>query len=266
MAPPTWVWEGTSTAGTSTAVTPYPVSGVLAGDIPFIICASKASTGTGEPPAIADPTGFTKLGEPWGGTGTAGAGTGPVKLTIWKKTTDATGSENGTSVTVTNPANSSFVYCNIHGVRRATGGSTILTALVSGQDTTGGTAVSMTCGSDPGIIVDDLLLCLMGLTVNTSAAMSAEALTATSATFTTIAALNERDDDGTTSGNDARRVVYDAACTAGPATAAPVISATSASSAQSGVGAVLRIREQAAAAAIPAQRPRNLAAFRSTYW
>lgn len=249
MAPPTWVWEGTSTAGTTSAVTPYPVSGVLAADIPFIVCISKASTGTGEPPAIADPTGFTKLFEAWGGTGTAGAGTGPVKLTVWQKTTDADGSENGTSVTVTNPANSSFVYCNIHGIRRATAGSTILTANASGQDSTSGTAVSVTCGSNPGITVDDLVLVLFGLTVNTSAAMSAEAITATGATFSTITATNERDDDGTTSGNDSRRVVCDAACTAGTATAAPVITATSASASQSGVGAVLRIREQVTAAA-----------------
>lgn len=244
MAAPTWVWEGTSTASTTTAVVPYPVAGVTAGDIPLLVVVSKATTGTGEPPAIADPTGFTKLFEAWGGTGTAGAGTGPVKITVWKKTTDADGSENGTSVSVVNPSGSSLVYGNIHGIRRATAGSTVLTANASGQDSTSGTDISVTCGSDPGITVDDLVLVLFGLTVATAGATSAEAIAATGATFGSFV---ERDDDSTTSGNDARRVVCDFPCTAGTASAAPVLTATSASAAQSGVGAVLRIREQVVA-------------------
>ncbi len=246
MAPPTWVWNGTSTASTTTAAIPYPVSGVTAGDIPLVVVISKASTGTGEPPTIADPSGFTKLFEAWGGTGTAGAGTGPVKITVWKKTTDADGTENGTSVSVVNPANSAMVYGNIHGVRRATGGSTVLTANASGQDSSAGTAWSVTCGSDPGITLDDLCFWLAGGTVNTSATFTVEAITATGATF---GMMTEREDAGSNTGNGGRRVVATMACTAGPSSAAPVLTGTSASSSQSGVGAILRIREQVTAAA-----------------
>ncbi len=245
MAPPTWVWNGTSTASTTTAAIPYPVSGVTAGDIPLVVVISKASTGTGEPPTIADPSGFTKLFEAWGGTGTAGAGTGPVKITVWKKTTDADGTENGTSVSVVNPA-SAMVYGNIHGVRRATGGSTVLTANASGQDSSAGTAWSVTCGSDPGITLDDLCFWLAGGTVNTSATFTVEAITATGATF---GMMTEREDAGSNTGNGGRRVVATMACTAGPSSAAPVLTGTSASSSQSGVGAILRIREQVTAAA-----------------
>lgn len=251
MAPPTWVWEGTSTASTSTAAVPYPVSGVVANDIPLIVCVSKASSGTGEPPAISDPSGFTKLFEAWGGIGTAGAGTGPVKLTVWKKTTDATGSENGTTVSVVNPAGSAMVYCNIHGVRRATAGSTIQTAFASGSDVSAGTAWSVTCGSNPGITTDDLCFWLAGATVNTSGTFTVQAITATGCTFGT---MTERDDDGSNTGFGTRRVVATMACTAGPSSAAPVLTATSASSSQSGVGALLRIREVAGGQTIAANQ------------
>jgi hypothetical protein len=239
VGPPIWVWEGTSTASATTAALPYPASGVLAGDIPLIVCISKASTGTGEPPTIADPTGFTKLFEAWGGTGTAGAGTGPVKVTVWEKTVDADGSENGTTVSVVNPANSSMVYCQIHGIRRATPGSTILTAFSSGQQSTASTSWSITCAADPGITVNDLCVWLAGATVNTSGTFSAEALTATGCTFGTLV---EQDDDGTSTGNAGRRVVCFVACTVGTSSAAAVMTATAAT-AQSGVGALLRIRE-----------------------
>lgn len=245
MAPPTWVWNGTSTASTTTAVIPYPVSGVTAGDIPFLMVISKATTGTGEPPAIADPSGFTKKFEAWGGTGTAGAGTGPVKFTVWQKTTDADGTENGTSVSVVNPSGSSMVYGNIHGVRRATAGSTVLVANSSGQDSSAGTAWSVTCAADPGITVDDLCFNLIGGTVNTSATFTVEAIAATGATFGT---MTEREDAGSNTGNGGRRCISHQACTAGTSSAAPVLTATSASASQSGVGAILRIREQVAAA------------------
>jgi len=240
MAPPTWAWKGTSTASTSTAVIPYPASGVLASDIPILVVISKASSGTGEPPAVADPTGFTKLFEAWGGNGTAGTDTGPVKLSVWQKTTDADGSENGTSVSVVNPAGSAMVYGNLHGVRRATAGSTIVTASASGQDAVSDVSWSVTCGSDPGITTDDLLLWLAGGTVNPTSTFTVEATTATGCTFGT---MTEQEDSASATGFGSRRVVATMACTAGPSSAAPVLTATSASAAQSGVGAVLRIRE-----------------------
>jgi hypothetical protein len=240
VGPPIWVWKGTSTASTSTAVIPYPASGVLAGDIPILIVVSKASSGTGEPPTIADPTGFTKLFEAWGGTGTAGIDTGPVKLSVWRKTTDADGSENGTSVSVVNPANSSMVYGNIHGVQRATSGSTVVTGFASGSDVIADTAWSVTCGSDPGIQANDLLLWLAGGSVSPTSTFSVEAITATGCTFGT---MTEQEDASTSSGFGARRIVATMACTAGTSSAAPVLTATTAAATQTGVGAVLRIRE-----------------------
>src|SRR6266498_125531 len=186
MAAPTWVWKGTSTASTTTAAIPYPPSGVVAGDIPILVVVSKASSGTGEPPTVADPTGFTKLFEVWGGTGTAGADTGPVKLTVWRKTTDADGTENGASVSVVNPASSSMVYGNIHGLQRATPGSTVVTAFASGSDVTADTAWSVTCGSDPGIQTDDLLVWLASNQINAGSTFTVEAITATGCTFGTM--------------------------------------------------------------------------------
>lgn len=253
MAPPIWAWKGTSTASITTAAIPYPVSGVLAGDIPILVVISKASSGTGEPPAIADPTGFTKLFEAWGGTGTAGTDTGPVKVTVWRKTTDADGSENGTSVSVVNPSGSSMVYGNIHGIQRATPGSTVVTAFASGQDAVADTSWSVTCGSDPGIQTDDLLLWLAGGCVNPTSTFTVEAITATGCTFGT---MTEQEDAASATGFGARRVVATMACTAGPSSAAPVLTATTASASQTGVGAVLRIRELPAAAMLGSPRAR----------
>jgi len=246
MAAPTWAWAGAAVASTTNASPAYPAAGVTADDAIFAVVASKADAGTGEPPTPATPSGWTLVLALWGGTGTAGAGTGPVKVTVFRKNADADGTENGTTLTnlVANPAGSSLVHVSLFGVRRATAGSTFQLASSSGSDTTAGASFSVTAAADPGITLDDLVLAFAGWDVATASSGSAETISATGATIGTV---TERADGSTTAGFDLRRVIWSAACTAGTSSAAPVITATSAASV-TGVGVVLRVRELASTA------------------
>lgn len=249
MAAPTWAWLGTASGSTSASSPVYPASGVTAGDAIFAATWSKATSGTGEPPAISAPSGWTQVAVEWGGTGTAGVGTGPVKITVHRRNTDADGTENGVTLTslISNPASSSFVYTNLFGVRPVTVGDAYTFADSGGSDTTAGTAFSVTVAADPGITADDLVLALLGWDIGTASGASAETITATSAT---IGAVTERMDSSTSSGNAVRGVISSAACTAGTSSAAAALGATSAASV-TGVGMVLRVREVAAAGATP---------------
>lgn len=256
MAAPTWAWIGTSSASTTNASPVYPASGVTAGDAIFVVVWNKATSGTGQPPAVPAPSGWTQVATGWGGTGTAAAGTGPVQITVHRRNTNADGTENGVTLTnlIPNPASSSFVMAVLFGVRPVTVGDSYNFADSEGSDTTSGTAFSVTTAADPGIQTDDLVLAVLGWDNPTTTSASAEAITSPSATIGTV---TERFDISTTSGNDCRGVISSAACTAGTSTAAPTTSATSAGNV-TGVGMVLRVREIASA---PAKAPQPVSQY-----
>lgn len=239
----TWVSIGTTGASTTAASPVYPAV-VTAGEALFLITINKATTGTGDPPVIGAVTGWTELFTVPGGTGTAAVGTGRTRVTYHRRDTNADGTEDGTTATslVANPANSSFVMCAIFSVAFA-GGTTLGIAGAGGEDTSSGTAYSATMSTDPGITNGDLLIAGLGWDLGVSSGGSAEGISATSATIGTV---TERLDASTTSGHDCRAILSSASCTAGTASAAAVLTATSAGSV-AGAGALLRIREVAAA-------------------
>lgn len=243
MTAPSWAWIGASSGSATSASPSYPASGVVAGDAVFLAVLNKATTGSGEPPAVAAPSGWTQVTAAWGGSGSAGVDTGPVKVTLHRRAANADGTENGTTLTglVANPSGSSFVFAMLFGVRPVTVGDTFTLASGSGADTTAGTAFSVTAGTDPGIRTDDLVLGLCGFDVGTTSAASAEGIASPGAT---IGAVTERRDSSTAAGNSCRAVVVSAACTSGASTGAPTLTATSAANV-TGVGVVVRIRESA---------------------
>jgi hypothetical protein len=244
MTAPSLAWVGAAAADASTGThsPDYPVSGVTAGDAIYVVNFNKAGTGTGDPGDPTPAAGWTKVGSMFGGTGTAGASTGPVHVTVWRRDTDADGSENGTSTSIAldNPGSGTgrVGLAQVFGVRPAAGG-TLSEGWAGGQDVTIGTAFSATMGTDPGIDADDLAVALVGVDAQAGTSFSSESISAAGCTFGTVTNVW---DTGTSAGNDVRGTVWDAACTAGPSTAAAVIAATSAGNV-SGVGALMRVRE-----------------------
>lgn len=238
MAAPSWAWVGAGAGSTTTATPVYP-AGIAPGDAIFLVVWNKASTGTGEPPDVQAPAGWTLVTKDWGGTGTAGAGTGPVKVTVHARNASADGPEAGTNgPAISNPANSSFVYAALFGLRPAYRGY-FTYGESAGSDTVSGTSFSATAAADPVAETDDLALVFYGLDVATGSSASAETITWTGATVGTV---SERFDSSTTSGNDCRGVILSAPITAGLSSAAPSTTATLAAAA-TGVAMFLRVTE-----------------------
>src|SRR6266540_2513167 len=126
MAAATYQWQG-ATASSATVGAgispPYPASGVVVGDIITYLVVSKAASGSGDPPTITDPSGWTLIvTAPGGPVVTVGAAVGKTRITLWQKNVDADGSENGTTLTnlITVPTGGEITYGMLVGFRRAT--------------------------------------------------------------------------------------------------------------------------------------------------
>lgn len=233
----TVAYSNVGVAGAGTTVTGnigYPAGTNSAGDL-FVLIVSAKYPAIGETPNLGGWTshGYVKT------TGlVAGVDAGDVGLYIF--TSLAVGGETGTWSTIGNPAQSSAnsVYARMFRITKAAGKVFALAASVGGALNVASTSYSAAMGSDPGIIAGDLLLIATALNVDTASA-SAEAV---SASGLTVGAVTERDDAGTSQGDDCRQVVATTLVSAGPASGVATFTATL-SAAAAGATMILRIRE-----------------------
>jgi len=204
---------GTNVFGTTSAAPAYP-TGIQADDAVFLAAGACHSTVVTYP-AI---TGWTLIYDLALGGGVIAAGTGPRRCGLYRKDV-VDGTETGT-VTVTPTGGSDVVGACIIAVRATSKNMAVTYA--QGQDTSAGTATSITADSIQDQAINDLMLGWGVVPANTN--ISGQAFTATGATH---AAAAEFSDAGSASGDTVRCSWISSAVTAGLATAATVYAASS---------------------------------------
>lgn len=221
---------------TTTLTLAYP-TGITAGQLIVMCICNKYP-----PNSPATPAGFTLAAnaQGTGGAGAAGIDTGTIFMTVYYRI--ATGVLSGNvSITITG---NNVAIGRIFRYTNATGNWDVVAA--NGADNAGGTAWLTTMNVNPGLTTGDWAVVASG--INTDAyTYSAQAPAEPSITF---GATVERQDSGTTSGQDCALVVTDTPVTAGTSAVAPTYAMTSsgsAANAPAGSSVMLRIREVAAA-------------------
>jgi hypothetical protein len=226
----------------TTSVAAVCPTGIAANNMLVAFVGLKADTASASTPA-----GWTALGNLAGGGGTTGADTGPTRLYAFYK--KALGTESGTTITFT-LTTANTAWAQIYRLSNGTGDWDMAAAF--GADDTTGTAWSATCSTNPGITSGDLLLVgsVIPTDVTTPAQFTAEAVTATGATFGTMTEISEPD---TTFGSDLGGFVFRQPVTGGTATAAPVVTATATGTTTNvrGISGVVRIRQVGADPVLP---------------
>lgn len=228
-----FVAAGTVTTGAASLAVPYPAS-IAAGQLLILSIANKYPTNTPITPSGWIAPANNQFS---GGAGGAAEDTGSVYITVYLKIADGTETGNVT-VTLTG-ANSSvariFSYSK-------DSDKTWEYVLAGGSDNAAGTSWSVTGGSDPGVQLGDMLLVASALNGQPMTA-TVEAVSQTGVTFGTMV---ERQDSGTTVGDDSSLWFTEHPVTAGASIAAPVYSATvggTASATAAGAILFLRLRE-----------------------
>jgi hypothetical protein len=221
---------GAVVANATSAAVAYP-SGIQSGDLLLLTAVSKYTAYTSAPP-----TGFTLLREQIGGSGGSGADVGDVRLAVWYRI--ATGSETG-SVSVTKAVQGGSVILARMFLFRRTAGAGWDFQHTSGVDSTGNTSWSVAGAANIHLDAGDRVVMVTG--ANSDApSFSAHALSATGATFGTI---TERQDSGTTTGDDVLLVMAEGSVSTGPSTAAPTYTATASTGTPEGASILIRLRE-----------------------
>ena len=234
-------------AASGTSVAPAYPAGILATDVVLLIVGQKPTTANGG--TTTTPTGWTIREElnAAGGYGTTiGADVGNSNLRIYSWNTPVAGQTGNLTVTLA-ANNISWAYI----LRVPTGGGSILYGSADGQRTTTPTSpmsIALTNGASPtNFQTGDLAVWAMCIPsdVTTPAQFSAQAITATGATFATAVEINEPD---STLGNDIGGYSARAVVTAGTSATAPTVTATLAGTLTNvrGPVALVRIREIAA--------------------
>lgn len=232
---------GTGTGTGTTSVTPALPASLADGDLVLIFVGDKPDTST-----PTTPSGWTLVATVAGGGGTAGADAGPSRISCFSRVKDASWSTMP-SVSITS-ANGSYAFA-VRYTKAAANSWDI--ASTTGVDTTNATSYSIAGGSNPGITAGDMLVAAGQIATDTTT-WATQTLTATGAT---IGTRTERGEPVTSQGNDVGGCVWDAACTAGTATAAPVAGATlSSNNGAVGPGIIVRLREVASG---PTDYPRS---------
>lgn len=234
---------GAWAAGT-TSVAPTIPGGTAAGDIMLLHVVCKPFSAT-----INTPTGWTLVPGTDGANGSTASGidSGSVQqktfFRLWV-TGDGTPTVSITSGNVALGVIKSFQKASAAGWAHPLG--------AKGSDTSSGTGFSLTMDQDPGITNGDMLDAVSVIAGDNST-FGTPTMTATSAT---LAAVTESPaTEGTTAGgNDLEATAGHSACTAGTATAAPVVGWTL-SVAQTGGGALTRLREIVSDWIPPVQQP-----------
>lgn len=239
-------WTGGGNTSPVTPAYPAPSGGVLSSDLLVLLARIHKSTAAGTE-SVATPAGWSSLGSLEGGTATQGADIGRCVIAAFA--VQAAGGETGTlSVTINNivgGASGTNAAAQIIHVRGATGAYS--TAAATGTDDTGGAALSVTFGSDPGIASGDLLV--VGFSSPTDTVPGSGLPGTVAATGATIGAGANVQTAGGITGLDGAGYSFTAAVTAGTGTAAPTWTATlgATNTNWAGPAALVRIREAAAA-------------------
>jgi hypothetical protein len=238
-----FIGSGAVATGT-TSITPAYPTGIAADDKLLLYVVNKYPTN-----GPSTPAGWALVAQVSGGSGSPGAGTGNVYVTVFEK--DASGSESGSlSVTITSGNSSAGA---IVAWRSSTGAFSV--AATTASDNTRDTSLSFTGAADPGIAALDHVLMIVGLH-RQDPGLSGHALSATGVTFAFAAAalsstfLETAVADGdecyvtsNTRGSTAARTP--AIVIAGPSSAAPVFTATCAGGGEA-AGACVFVRLRAA--------------------
>lgn len=222
-----------STTATTTVTAAYP-TGITTESALYLIATGRSNT-AGTEFAITG-GGWTNLGTLEGGTGTWALDTGTRRVTMFRKDTVA-GTETGNVTVTLAGTTANTLYARIVRIQPPAGGWTISQSWGSGSDTTHGTGYSATSGTALSWQAGDLLLYAMAGCTDTLTSISAQAITASGATFT----QTNRASIAVTGGNDHRHYVETATVNTGSGSSAPVHSFTVTSS-QSGPTGFLRIR------------------------
>lgn len=215
----TYQSAGTAAYTTTTFTVAHPAS-VVAGDLLVLVIGQKPSTANSG--GVDTPAGWMAITSLTGAGGygaTLGADTGNTNIYGYYKV--ATGTESGTNLSITT-TNHNVGFAQIY--RLSTDGIGWEVVGTTGSDTSAG-SVSVTFSSNPGVTSGDYVIAAMCIPtdVTTPSQFSAEALSATGATFGTVTEVGEFD---TATGNQVGGFTARAAVTAGTASAAPVMTAT----------------------------------------
>lgn len=230
-------------ASAGTSISPAYPTGIVADNLLILTIGMKPSSANGG--SVTTPSGWTPITSLTGAGGygtTLGSDTGNTNIFGFYKV--ATGSETG-SLVVTISGNG-VSWARMHKLSAAVG-STWDVAGTTGSDIAAGN-VSITHSANPDVTAGDYIIGAMVIPtdVTTPSQFSAEALTQSGVTFSSVTEVGEAD---TTTGNDLGGVVYRASVTAGTGTAAPVFTATAGGTTTNvrGPGIFIRIREIPAA-------------------
>lgn len=225
---------GTAAVGTTSLSVPYP-SGITAGDMLVLSIASKYT-----PNVPSLPSGWISglsNNQVSGSNGANGIDTGSATATVFLKI--ANGTETGNLAVTVTSGNSCIGRMFRYSKAAAASWDY---AFVNGADSTAGTAWSITGNTTLSAIGGDMILATSG--INTDGyTYSAQAVTMTGITFGTAV---ERQDSGTTQGQDCGLVMSEHPVSSGSATVTPTYTMTASSSATNapaGGTVILRLRE-----------------------
>lgn len=242
--------------GNATAPVPaYPGTGVEAGDLVLLVVVNKEDTATPNTPA-----GFTPVpdGTGTGGTGTAGADTGLVRVSSFYR--EASGGEDGTSVTLAFTGTVNGAQAVLLGFTRDVAATWAVAGGGTGSDPTGASPLEAVVSVAVDVASGDYVVPLCGITTD-SVAVGACTLTVPGCT---VGTLTERVDNPNTLGFDTRMGVDTGAVTAGTSSGAATVSIASTST---GVLGLVRLREVVASASrAPDPVVSSAAAVRASTW
>jgi hypothetical protein len=224
-----YIASGSLAQGTDTITPAYP-AGVVAGQLGVLQVVSAHP----DEATPSTPNGWTRVGTFSGGGGTFGLNTGARRLTWFVR--ELGGSDAQPTVSIPS-ATGSAIGGRISVLSRSTGVGWLWSASF-GEDTSSGTGFSAACSSTVTFRPGDF--CLLGYGWNTqTASTSARAAAASGITFNTA---TSHLGDAITSGDGARLTMAESSVTSGTAAATPTVTATL-TAAATGVGGVLRLRE-----------------------
>lgn len=246
-------------SGATINITSNAPASIAAGDYLVLLLGVKPDTSVNDETV----TDWDFLGEFAGGGGTTGIDTGPTLIAAYGKV--AVGSDSMPTINITS-TNVAWAVC--YRYSNATGVWDV--AVAGGVDSTTGTAVSVTCGSNPGLEPGDHYVVgfCIPTDVTTPAQFSAEGVTATG--VSAWGTVTEDTEPDTNVGNDIGGVTFRGSVTTGSATAAPVISATAGGTTTNVRGPAILVRLREVAVDAP-PRPvqivgRSAAVQRSSTW
>lgn len=230
----TGVNTATAVRGTTSISVAYPASSVAAGRIAIIFAEGKLSSATWG----TDPSGYTKIVDATGGTGSNGVDTGNTRIGIWYKV--LSGSESGSETVALTSGTQVTAVMSVYS-KTATNWvpPNATTGFVTGADSTATNNVSAALGSWPTALrTGDWVVAAFAATTDNTAAASSPTITQSGATFGTVTMRNRM---GGSDGNDGSIYSWDASVTNGNENA-PTVGFTETATIY-GAAAAIRLRE-----------------------